>query len=429
MGTIKQDRPLRLKILSLLLNPKWLAIYGNNVILPEFFEEDDEQAFAKSVLLFKEAYYRPPTDPEDVIALLDGDDDDRESYADLIYEIFDDAKSYDTDLPSDVVVQFAKEQAVKNAILEGIDYIRKGDLQTPYGMMGEAMKVGESLLMPGIDIVDDVDAWLYEYWLDKIRTPWPPVNIVYNGGLSRGELGVILAPTNVGKSMALVDIGYAAAGIGSGLNVIHFTHEMAPAVTAKRYAARMTFRFLKRGTDTGAYEVEFLETARRLMPGKVRVIGGAAKMKFSELHGHVVRLIAEGFNPGLIIDDYADLIEPDFRMDQRRFELSNIYRDLRALGGEFDTGVWTASQSHRDSMKKEIVTLDTISEDIGKAQIADIIIAVCQTPEELAADKCRLFNAKCRDGKKGHLWDGKFYSDQQAIIVTGFAKKREKKDA
>jgi replicative DNA helicase len=431
MNTIQQDRPLRVKILSLLLDNKWLAIYGNTVILPEFFEEDAEKEITKAILLYYEAYRCAPSDPDDVIALLPkkllSDERQKKDCSELVYEIFDD--DFDTKLASDIVIQFAKEQAVKNAILDGVAYIQRGDLQTPYAMIGEAMKVGENLVTAGLDVVDDVEKWLYEYWFDKVRTPWPHINYVLNGGVGSDELGVILAPTNVGKSLALVDIGYAAAGIGSGKNVIHFTHEMSIEKTAKRYAARMLFKFLKRGDDIIQYEEEFLIAAKKLMPGNIRIIGGASKMKFSELRGHVIRLVAEGFDPGLIIDDYADLIVPDRYSEQHRFDLSNIYKNLRSLSGEFSIPIWTASQAGRDSMTKEIVTLDTISEDIGKAMIADVIIAVCQTKDELAADKCRLFLAKSRDSsKKVSMWDAKFYPEQQAIITTGVTRKKEQKD-
>lgn len=420
MDILKQDRPLRLKILSLLLDPKWITIYGKDVINPNFFETEDEIAFAEAVHTFHETYNRPPTDPDDVIELMSVIDG-----GDLVYEIFDECESWDVALATDIVVQFAREQAVKLAILDSIDDVNKGNLSSPLDKMEVALKVGENIMLPGMDFIADIDQWLHEYWVDKIRTPWTHANKVLGGGLGIAELGILLAPTNVGKTMALVDIGYAAAALGSGKNVAHFTHEQEPETVSRRYAARMTFSFLKRGDDTAAYKELVLETARKLMPGKIRIIGGARKMKLSEMRSHLDRLNAEGFKFDLIIDDYMDEIEPERYLNEHRHELSAIARGLRNIAGEYQVPVWTATQSTRSSFNKEIITLEDVAEDVGKVRIADLVIAICQTKEEYDMEKCRLFFAKVRDGKKNYLFSAKFYSDAQAIITTGIVKKKQ----
>ena len=65
----------------------------------------------------------------------------------------------------------------------------------------------------------------YDYLLDferrfelKERNPqptgWKIIDDIAKGGLGRGELGVVIAPTGAGKSMALVHLG--AQAIKSG---------------------------------------------------------------------------------------------------------------------------------------------------------------------------------------------------------------------
>jgi hypothetical protein len=81
-------------------------------------------------------------------------------------------------------------------------------------------------------------------------------------------------------------------------------------------------------------------------------------------------------------------------------------------------------------LSKEIITIQDIAEDIGKAAIADVIIALCQTRDEEQMNQCRLFMAKVRDGTKKMMYDAKFYGKSQAIITTGLSKnKDEEKDA
>jgi replicative DNA helicase len=403
-----------------MLNNAWMARYGTVLIVPEYFEQDDEEMIARAIIEYRTTYGISPTDPEDIIVMAGSDD-----ISDTVYELYD-GKDYDTDLAADLAVQFAKEQAAKVAVLDSIDDISKGDLQSVRERIEQAAKIGDDITSPGIDPVADIDKWLYDYWLYKVPTRMTHVDRILEGGLNPGELGIMMAPQNVGKSMALVNIGYGAASIGSARHVVHFTHEMDTAQTAKRYSARMLFRFPKRTDDLDEYADDLIEAARRLMPGKIRII----KCKTThEIESHMDRLEAEGFDPDLIIDDYPDLITPPRKYTEHRFELSATYDWLRELGSKYHCPVWGASQARRESHSKEIITLAEIAEDIGKASIADVIISICQTYEESEANQCRLFMAKVRDNKNHSLISAKFYSDQQAIITTGYIISKEESDA
>lgn len=426
MDKYSQSYDFRKKIIALLLDSRWLNIYGSTLIVPEYFDTVQEQSIVRAILTYHKSYKKPPGDVADVMALVE-DDEYYDEADDLIHELFDGVG--DLDLPSDIVKRFAKEQAMKIAILDSVPDINSGNINAAVVKVTDASKVGDVLLAPGIDIVQDVDKWLYDLWANRVRTGWLQVDQMLDGGLSGGietaELGVIMAPPNQGKSMALVNIGYSAASIGSGLNVIHFTHELSAPVVAKRYAARMIFKFVRSADDKDEYKKDFLDAARKLMPGKIKVIGGARKMRVNEMASHIDRLVAEGFNPGLIIDDYADLLVPERQRSQKRFELSDIYTDLRAMAGEYGTPIWTATQSTRGSLNKEVITMADIAEDIGKAAIADVIIAVCQTSEEYRMERCRLYMVKVRDGEKHAMIDAKYYGKSQAIVSTGFTKRKE----
>jgi hypothetical protein len=416
--TYSFERKFRLKILALMLDNAWMALYGSSLIEPFYFEQDDEIEIAKAILDYRTAYGRSPVDSDD-LTMLAGIE-----HGQTICTIYDMQEEGNLELAADQVIKFAQEQAAKAAILESVDDINKGDLTSARHRLEEAMKVGENIISPGIDPIADVEKWLYDYWSDKVRTGITHLDEVLDGGLNQGELGVVLAGMNVGKSMALINIGFGAASIGSGKNVVHFTHEMSVAQVAKRYAARMTFRFPQRDDDLNAYEEELIEAARKLMPGRIRIIGGAEKMTIEQIQGHIDRLIAEDFIPGLIIDDYADLIKPSQRYTEHRFELSANYENLRALSFKY-CPIWSASQTSRAALNKEIVTLADLAEDIGKAAISDVIVALCQTREELESDQCRLYMAKIRDGsKKVPLIQCKFYGGSQAIVSTGYVDKK-----
>ena len=416
------SRGFRLKIIALCLNNPWFTQVGRSVITTDYFESEDEIDIVKAILEFFEAYGRVPSDPEDILQLCEG------KHEETLFQIFDEKQGYDPSLVKDVVVQWAREQAAKIAILDSVDDVNRGDLGAVLTRIEEAVAVGQDLETQGLDVVGDLHTWLYDQWLGKVRTGWPHIDVHLEGGLGSGELGTILAPSNRGKSMALVNIAYGAAGLGSGKNVVIFTHEMADKIYAKRIAARMVFRFPSRAGDLRAYEDEFMELARNLMPGSIRVIHGT-QMTIAQMDGAIERLAADGHPPHLIIDDYSDLLIPSRKHKERRFELSANFEGLRRLGSKWDVPVWTASQVGRKAYTKEIITEADVAEDIGKINISDVVIAICQTKDEADEDRCRLFLAKVRDGLRNMMYDAKFYPRQQAIITTNQTKRKDGIDA
>lgn len=422
-------REFRLKVAALALDPLWTGRVGQ-IIKPEYFEDDREQEAVAAIYLYKERYNQTPHDVEDVIELLPSD-----AAMDVLYDIYD-AYAGDMSMPKDVAIQWAKEQAVKIAVLESVDDIKRGKLTSVVERVSDAVKVGDDIIPPGIDFVD-VDSWLYDIWTDKVQTGWMHIDNHLEGGIGGGELGVIFAPTNGGKSVALVDIAYGAAGLMSGKNVLLFTHEMKTSKYARRIAARMMFRFPKHDDDLSAYRDELLGLASRLMPGKIRIVGGAEKMSVYDVQDSVNRLIDEGFYPDLLIDDYADKLAPPRQMRDRRFEITETYEWLRSyaaslkgLRGEKKDGIpiWTASQVGRQAYSREVIRIEDVAEDIGKANTADVIIAICQTKEEQQKSRCRLYGPKMRDAERGKMWDAKYYGDAQAIITVGETQSRYEED-
>jgi replicative DNA helicase len=182
-----------------------------------------------------------------------------------------------------------------------------------------------------------------------------------------------------------------------------------------------------RDGDLGDYEIELQKAAAHILTGKIKVVG-MRNSTIERIDAQLERLLDEGFKFDLIIDDYPDLVSSTRRYTEKRFELSEVYKEFRDLGGKYNVPIWGASQSGRNSLSKEIITIQDIAEDIGKAAIADVIVALCQTRDEEQVNACRLFMAKVRDGAKKMMFDAKFYGKSQAIITTGLSKNKDKED-
>jgi len=421
VDTYDYEREFRTKIAALCLDNSWMTRYGDALLKSVYFSRDDEVAFVDAVITYRAKFGKSPIDPSDVIALCNGK---FSTFVLDVYEIYDE---HDLDLAADVAIRFAKDQAAKLAILDSVDDVMSGKIGKAIERMKDALKVGEDLLPSGIDPIADIDMWLYDYWTDKVRTGLYHVDMILEGGLAAGEEGIILAPPNRGKSLSLINIGYGAATIGSGKNVLHISHEMRTVQVAKRYAARMVFRFPNQNDNLDEYADKVVEAARKLLVGKIRIIGGTINTT-EAIESYIERLLADGFEIGLILDDYLDYVKSPKTYTDRRFELAATYVWYRELCMRHNIPGWSASQAGRQALSKEVVTMADISESIEKANIADVILALCQTYDEAQANQCRLYMAKVRDGKSKSMVACKYYDTSQAIVTTGIITKKEEDD-
>lgn len=410
MPALSESRRFRLKILACMLNPRIMSRYGP-VVQPAYFEERDENVVAEALKEFWSSYSEIPE--EDDLLDIAG-----REHIDLIHSLYLGVDEWNLDYAADRIIQFAQEQAAKIAILDSLDDVERGDLSIVIERMKGALNVGKDVGYHGIDLKRDRSQWVRIAQAERIPTGMIHLDIILDGGLAKGELGVFLAPPNYGKSMALINAGFGAAGPISRCNIAHFSFEMNDDVVAKRYGARLLFRFPDKTGSTEQYERDFEYYSKMMLPGDIRIF--RVQGTVDVIRHQLDRLLDEGFELGLIIVDYGDIVASSTRRENRYSELGDIFRALRELAFEYDCPVWTATQATRSSLGKEIITMADLAESFQKAHIADAIVAICQTREEEQNDTGRLFVAKLRDGRARRMVRTKFFTAQQAIITTGF---------
>lgn len=232
----------------------------------------------------------------------------------------------------------------------------------------------------------------------------PRLDEALDGGLGSGELLVILAPTGKGKTLFLVN--FARGALIKGLNVLYITLEVAADIICVRLDSSMSS--MTRGQIRGNPEVAIkqVETHYAQFGGRMVVAQFPAnKTSVSQLEALLNDLpISMGFQPHAVMVDYADLLRSAKGREERRHELTEIYTDLRELGKLYDIPIFTASQSNRGSFGAELVDLEHVAEDIGKVQIADVVVSLCQNKKEAESTPAwmRLFLAKNRNNPSGY---------------------------
>jgi replicative DNA helicase len=177
----------------------------------------------------------------------------------------------------------------------------------------------------------------------------------------------------------------------------------------RRYDNRMLkkdFAYLKENASKALTAIHNMQT--HLKAGRLKI----KKYRTNEctidtIRSYLNRLeMEDGFKPDMIVVDYADLISPRKSYSDKRFELESVYLELRDLADEYKCPVWTASQANRGSLDKKVITIADLAEAFNKANIADLMVALCQTVEEKEDGIMRWHVAKHRNGEANITLEG-----------------------
>lgn len=321
-------------------------------------------------------------------------------------------------------VEFGKQQALVNAVLESAERLDKGDRKIK-PLIDKALMVGEDLMEIGVDYTHDAEARRVWYTdpdetIAGLRTGITHLDMVLNGGLGRGELGAILAPPGRGKTTTLINIGYGALSDVSRLSVVHYSLEMNRKRITMRYDDRMMGSRVKyKKSDPHLYAEEMAARAK-LLAGNLFVMGYSTRSAgVSTLRAHLTLLQTRGLRPDVVIVDYADIMRAERRTGEMRHEQAGIYEDLRQLAGDFDVAVWTGSQASRAALEKETITIADFAEAFEKAAICDVAIAFCQTDDERIDNRARLFGAKIRNAEDGRTVECEVWRNRCLVRSIG----------
>jgi replicative DNA helicase len=102
-------------------------------------------------------------------------------------------------------LKFCKQQELQKAMERAQKIISEGDFESydkVEGLVREALQVGQN--NSGVtDVFSDLDSVLDDDYRHPIPMGIPGIDNLLKGGLAKGEIGVILAPTGVGKELPI----------------------------------------------------------------------------------------------------------------------------------------------------------------------------------------------------------------------------------
>lgn len=402
----KYGRTFQEKIFQAMLADSTWAAQMIEVMTPEYFELKYLSYLCDRHFSFYHKYKNFPTLQLLVSIIRDelsiGDDVVlREQVIEFLSRTKGSPNQGDLEFVKEKTLDFCKKQVLKQALEDCVQAITAENYDSVLSIMKDAVSKGSPSTI-GHDFFED-----YEARFTRLLRVCAPTGLdqldkkeVLNGGLAKGEIGVVIAPTGVGKSHWLVHVG--AEALKRGKNVLHYTFELTETAVGVRYDSHLCGI---NSTDVPDKKDEILTRYEENDYGRLIIkeypTGSASIIT---IKNHLEKLAMRDFKPGLIVIDYADIMRSTRQYDSLRHELKLIYEELRNLAMELGVPVWTASQANREASDKEVVGLGNMSEAYGKAMVADVVVSISRKQLEKATGAARLFVAKNRAGQDGILF-------------------------
>lgn len=332
-------------------------------------------------------------------------------------------------------LKFCKQQELKKAMDRAQKIITEGDFESydkVEGLVREALQVGE-VEKNVTDIFSGLDTVLEDDYRHPIPMGITGIDRLLKGGLAKGEIGVILAPTGVGKTTILTKIANTA--FNHGYNVLQIFFEDNPKIIQRKHFTIWT-----------GVEPDKLAEHREKVMDKISEIQDTMKNKLilkklasdtvtmNHIKNQVRKMIAEGNKIDLILLDYIDCVLPEQSAKDEWKAEGSIMRAFEAMCHELNLVGWTATQGNRSSISSEVVTTDQMGGSIKKAQVGHVIITVAKTLQQKEMNLATIAITKSRLGKDGVVFENcKFNNElleidtESSITFLGFEEQQEER--
>jgi hypothetical protein len=259
----------------------------------------------------------------------------------------------------------------------------------------------------GHDLVGDAEPRYEFYHKQESKIPFDleVFNAMTRGGIPKKTLNVVMAGTNVGKSLFLVH--QAATYLRMGKNVLYITLEMAE----ERIAERIDANLMNIPIDD-VHSLPKTDYIRKINAIKTMTTGRLIIKEYptGQAHtGHFRSLLQElrlkqNFVPDAIMVDYITICASSRIKLGSTVNSFSLYKfvaeELRGMAVEFNVPVWSAAQFNREGFASSSPGLDQVGESWGIPQTADFMFALVSTEDLAKLGQLGVVEMKNRYAKK-----------------------------
>jgi len=333
-------------------------------------------------------------------------------------------------------LKFCKQQELQKVMTKAQSIIDKGDFES-YDRLEEmvrgALQVGETD-KGTTDVFFNIDEVLDDDYRHPIPIGVPGIDNLLKGGLAKGEIGVILAPTGVGKSTFTTKIANHAFNLG--YNVLQIFFEDNPKIIQRKHFTLWTGIH---PDDMSENRAEVMERVKRIQSTmKIKLIMKklpSDTVTMNQIKNQVRKMMAEGTRIDMIILDYIDCVVPDKMLGDEWKSEGSVMRGFEAMCHELDIAGWTATQGNRNSISSDVVTTDQMGGSIKKAQVGHVIITVAKSLQQKEMNLATIAITKSRIGKDGIVFENCKFDNgmleidtEQSMTFLGLEEQKEERN-
>ncbi|HRT03228.1 MAG TPA: DnaB-like helicase C-terminal domain-containing protein [Candidatus Diapherotrites archaeon] len=309
---------------------------------------------------------------------------------------------------------------ITSSISKSIDLYKQGNFEK-----AEDILISEviSLLKPGkikIDRAEIVENFPERKALleSKITNPKLQVGLLtgiepldrITRGLWKGELGLIMGRTGIGKSF--LALYFARTSYFNGLKVLYITEEMPKLQVCMRFDSSISgieYRKFKYGeilpSEQDRWELRFKTDLDELYKMGARFyvshipVGCTLEVIRSEIE-HI--RISKGEKIDLLIVDDLDMMSFNKRLSEEQGQAENA-RGLKGIAGEYNIPIWFTTQLATVSYEKDRLATQDVGWSKRKVHVADEVIGLLRTDTDKETNRVSLQLVKYRDGMMNKL--------------------------
>ena len=320
-------------------------------------------------------------------------------------------KVYDGDEVQKDANAFIKQQEFRKIGEYIVEKTKTGEMKSKYTIsyieerFQKAQHIGEAD-DDSEELIDHPERALRLEFRQTIATGIEVIDGLTGGGLGKGEVGIILSPTGVGKSTSLTKIANTAYEDCKNVAQIIF-EDTKDQIKRKHYTIWSGIALSKLDDN--------LELALERVNKKIDEVRGKGRLvikKFSDdnttiqdIRNWMISYEKKyGFKFDILVLDYLDCLESHKKAQDRNESELVIIKGFLKLASDFDIPCWSALQSNRCIEVNSIVTLKSNGDcKIGSVNIGDEILTnngYRKITEVFPITKQRTYKIKLKSGKE-----------------------------
>jgi replicative DNA helicase len=283
----------------------------------------------------------------------------------------------------------------------------------------------------GSSVFDDIGETLSDDYRTPIPTGIGKLDEALEGGLGKGELGVIVGPSSFGKtSLTTAMASYAAtykneANNFNGFKVLQIVFEDRVKQIQRKHLGRITGIEAKDLSKDGIVDKVKEQLAmyadKDMLMANLKIMRlPSGEITAPKIERLIKKMINNGFKPDLVIIDYFECLSHvgDAHSSNEYEKEGKTMRKLESMASNLDIALWIPTQGTKESVNLELVTMDKAGGSFKKIQIAHIVMSIARTMEDIERNKATIALLKNRAGKSGKVFNNVEFNNGTCRIST-----------